>query len=163
MPLDVELILPGEAEVSAAKRLLERVFCRYLRFFDVVVADALYMEAPFIDFCSVHKKHVITVLKEDRLILMQDAKGIFKTIEPEIFTEANETVRVWDAEGFTTAGTDKPLRVVYAQEAETKRDYRVPVNVVYRVHFCAKFLSLEFKKFYAQSIYNNFNYAPTIQ
>jgi len=121
LPLDVELILPGEGEVSAAKRLLERVFCRYPRFFDVVVADALYMEAPFIDFCSVHKKHVITVLKEDRLILMQDAKGIFKTIEPEIFTEANETVRVWDAEGFTTAGTDKPLRVVYAQEAETKR------------------------------------------
>ncbi|MFH1665586.1 MAG: transposase [Candidatus Omnitrophota bacterium] len=52
---------------------------------------------------------------------MQDAKGIFEMIKPEVFTEANETVKVWDAEGFTTAGTDKPLRVVYAQETEKKR------------------------------------------
>jgi len=121
LPLDVEPVLPGEGEVIAAKRLLERVFCKYPRFFDVVVADALYMEAPFIDFCSRHEKHVIIVLKEDRLILMQDAKGIFKMTKPEVFKEANETVKVWDAEGFTTAGTDKPLRVVYAQETERKR------------------------------------------
>jgi len=52
---------------------------------------------------------------------MQDAKGIFKMTEPEVFTEGNETIRVWDAEGFTTAGTDTPLRVVYAEEREIKR------------------------------------------
>ncbi len=121
LPLDVEPVLPGEGEVIAAKRLLERVFRNYPRFFDVVVGDALYMEAPFINFCLLHGKHAITVLKEDRLILMQDAKGVFKKIEPEVFTEGDETVKVWDAEGFTTAGTDKPLRVVYAQETERKR------------------------------------------
>ncbi|MDP8258926.1 MAG: transposase [Candidatus Aadella gelida] len=121
IPLDIEPVLPGEYEVSAAKRLLERVFRNYPRFFDVVVGDALYMEAPFINYCQSHGKHVITVLKEDRLILMQDAKGIFKMTEPEVFTEENETIRVWDAEGFTTAGTDKPLRVVYAEESEKKR------------------------------------------
>ncbi|MEA3272720.1 MAG: transposase [Patescibacteria group bacterium] len=121
LPLDVEPVLPGEGEVNAAKRLLERVFCKYPRFFDVVVGDALYMEAPFINFCLLHKKHVITILKEDRLILMQDAKGIFNMTKPEIFTEGDETVKVWDAEGFTSAGTDKPLRVVYAQETERKR------------------------------------------
>ncbi|MFH1665587.1 MAG: hypothetical protein ABIA77_05535 [Candidatus Omnitrophota bacterium] len=63
LPLDVEPVLPGEGEVIAAKRLLERVFCKYPRFFDVVVGDALYMEAPFINFCLLHRKHVITVLK----------------------------------------------------------------------------------------------------
>ncbi len=121
LPLDLEPVLPGEGEVKAAKRLLERVFRKYPRFFDVVVADALYLEAPFINFCSLHKKHVITVLKEDRLVLMQDAKGIFEMTKPGVFTEANETIKVWDAEGFTTAGTDKSLRVVYAQETERKR------------------------------------------
>lgn len=121
LPLDIEPVLPGEGEVNAAKRLLERVFCKYPRFFDVVVADALYMQAPFINFCSLHEKHVITVLKEDRLVLMQDAKGVFEMIKPVVFTEADETIKVWDAEGFTTAGTDKPLRVVYAQETERKR------------------------------------------
>jgi len=122
LPLDVEPVLPGEGEVIAAKRLLERVFRKYPRFFDVVVGDALYMEASFINFCLSHGKHAITVLKEDRLILRQDAKGVFKMIKPKVFTEANETVKVWDAEGFTTAGTDKPLRVVYAQETERKRN-----------------------------------------
>ena len=36
MPLDVEMIRPGEGEVIAAKRLLEQVLGRYGRFFDVV-------------------------------------------------------------------------------------------------------------------------------
>lgn len=121
LPLDVEPVLPGEGEVIAAKRLLERVFRKYPRFFDVVVGDALYMEAPFINFCLRHGKHAVAVLKEDQLILLQDAKGVFKMVEPEVFAEGNKTVRVWDAEGFATANTDKPLRVIYAQESEKKR------------------------------------------
>ena len=35
--LDVELLRPGEGEETAAKRLLERVFTDYPRFFDIVV------------------------------------------------------------------------------------------------------------------------------
>jgi hypothetical protein len=42
VPLDVELLRPGEGEETAAKRLLERVFDHYPRFFDVVCGDALY-------------------------------------------------------------------------------------------------------------------------
>ena len=37
IPLDVELQRPGEGEVPAAKRLLERVFANYRRYFDAVV------------------------------------------------------------------------------------------------------------------------------
>ncbi len=48
VPLDVEWLRPGEGEETAAKRLLERVFGLYARFFDVVVGDALYLDAPFI-------------------------------------------------------------------------------------------------------------------
>jgi len=48
VPLDVELLRPQEGEVQAGRRLLERVSRSYARFFDVVVADALYLEAPFI-------------------------------------------------------------------------------------------------------------------
>ena len=42
MPLDVEMIRPGEGEVIAAKRLLERALLHYGRFFDVALADAIY-------------------------------------------------------------------------------------------------------------------------
>ncbi len=50
LPLDLELILPGEGEVIAAKRLLKRVLRRYPRFFSGIVVDGLYLEAPFINF-----------------------------------------------------------------------------------------------------------------
>lgn len=41
IPLDVKMDQPGEGEVIAAKRLLERAVRRYGRFFDGVLADAL--------------------------------------------------------------------------------------------------------------------------
>ena len=50
VPLDMELIRPGEGEVITAKRLLERVIRNYGRFFDAVTGDALYLEAPFLQF-----------------------------------------------------------------------------------------------------------------
>jgi len=50
--LDHEPQRPGEEEVETALRLLARVIPAYPRAFDVVLADALYAEAPFSTFCS---------------------------------------------------------------------------------------------------------------
>ncbi len=87
LPLDCEPILPGEGEVIAAKRLLPRVSERYRRFFDGIVVDNLYLEAPFINLCLDYGKHVIAVLKDKRRILMQDAQGLLKLTEPIILKE----------------------------------------------------------------------------
>ena len=62
MPLDVEMIRPGEGEVIAAKRLLERVLLRYGRFFDVLLADAIYTEAPFYTDVPLRKKRLIEAI-----------------------------------------------------------------------------------------------------
>lgn len=62
IPLDVEFQRPGEGEVPAAKRLLERVFANYPRYFEAVVGDGLYFEAPFINFCQEHHKDVVVVV-----------------------------------------------------------------------------------------------------
>jgi len=77
VPLDAEPIGPGEGEVVAAERLLQRVFDRYCRFFDVVVADGLYLQSPFLNFCLQRGKHVIAVLKANNSSLLEDAKGLF--------------------------------------------------------------------------------------
>ena len=37
--------------------------------FVAVVGDALYLEAPFVNFCLDHRKHVLTTLKSDRRLL----------------------------------------------------------------------------------------------
>jgi hypothetical protein len=122
LPLDTEPILPGEGEVIAAKRLLARVMRNYPRFFDGVVVDGLYLEAPFFNFCLNHNKHVIAVLKSERRALMQDAAGLFRSMEPQILKEERREAQIWDTEGFNTfEGVDVPIRVLHAEEKEVKR------------------------------------------
>lgn len=122
VPLDMELIRPGEGEVIAAKRLLERVIFHYGRFFDAVTGDALYLEAPFFNFCIERNKHVVAVIKGAQKVLLQDAQGIFANMKPGLWEEPRRQIRFWDAEGFTSAeGVKKPLRVLHTQETLTRR------------------------------------------
>ncbi len=124
IPLDVEFQRPGEGEVPAAKRLLERVFSNYSRYFDAVVGDGLYFEAPFINFCIEHHKDVVVVVKGDQRLLLQDAEGLFSQRVPDgQWTEGRRTVQYWDEEGFTSAeGVSKPLRVLHTLETEHCRE-----------------------------------------
>lgn len=122
MPLDVEMVRPGEGEVAAAKRLLKRALGSYGRFFDVVLADGLYCVAPFINFCLAHGKQIISVLKGENRALLQDAQGLFSQMKPQIWKEPGQRIQAWDVEGFTSAeGVPVPLRVLHTQETITKR------------------------------------------
>ena len=124
--LDVELLRPGEGEETAAKRLLERVFADYPRFFDIVVADALYFDAPFINFCRDRHKHVIVTAKGDHRLLVQDAAGLFAPSGARPVGRrgpAQRTVRFWDEEGFTSCeGVKGPLRVLRTEETVRRRE-----------------------------------------
>ena len=100
--LDLELQMPGEDEVAAATRLLERIFLNYPRAFDLVVADGLYARAPFFKTVVAHGKHVIAVLKDDRRDLLHDAMGVFRQEQPVVFQHKGITRQCWDLEGFTS-------------------------------------------------------------
>jgi hypothetical protein len=124
IPLDVEFQEPGEGEVPAAKRLLERVCANYSRYFDAVVGDGLYFEAPFLNFCLEHHKDVIVVVKGDHRLLLQDADGLFSQRAPDgQWSEGRRSVQYWDEEGFTSAeGVRQPLRVLRTVETERCRE-----------------------------------------
>lgn len=124
VPLDVEFQRPGEGEVPAAKRLLERVFANYRRYFDAVAGDGLYFEAPFINFCLEHHKDVVVVVKGEHRLLLQDAEGLFSQRRPDgQWVEGRRTVQSWDEEGFTSSeGVSKPLRVLHTLETEHRRE-----------------------------------------
>lgn len=123
VPLDVELLRPGEGEETAAKRLLERVFANYPRFFDVVCGDALYFDAPFINFCLEHHKHALVVVKGEQRLLLQDAQGLFAQQPPQTWQDRRRSVQYWDADGLTTCeGVKQPLRVVHTVETVRRRE-----------------------------------------
>ena len=105
LPLDMELQRPGEGEETTAKRLLERVLTRYERFIDVFSGDALYFDAPFINFCLDHHKDVIVVVKGDQRLLLQDAQQLFSQRTPGEWRE--EIVRF-------SIGMKKVLRLAKA-------------------------------------------------
>jgi hypothetical protein len=119
LPLDVEEVRPGEDEIAAAIRLLERLQKRYPKAYDVVTGDALYADPRLVAFLRRHNKHLIAVLKENHPDLLEDARSVCALVEPVRWKEGKNEYTWWDTEGFTTwnsvAGC---VRVVRSQETK---------------------------------------------
>jgi hypothetical protein len=84
IPLDIEPILAGEDEVAAVSRLMERLWGRYPKAFEVVTADGLYGREGFINLVRKHSKHILFVLKENNPDLLEDANGLFASQAPRV-------------------------------------------------------------------------------
>jgi hypothetical protein len=120
--LDIEMIRPGEGEIVAARRLLERLPARYARFFDAVQGDALYFEAPLFELCRKHGKRLLAVLKDNNPALLADAKAVL-TGEPDLVRqEKARLIRYWDQEAFTSGAVKDPVRVVRTEETRGGRE-----------------------------------------
>jgi hypothetical protein len=115
--VDLERIHPGEGEVVAARRLLARILHTYGRLVDVITADALYLEAPFIEAVLAAGKHVVIVLKQEARELYQDAERLRALVPPQVRPEPTRTTRLWDLPELTSFPTlGRPVRVVWAEE-----------------------------------------------
>jgi hypothetical protein len=120
--LDIEMIGPGEGEITAARRLLERLLLRYGRFFDAIQGDAIYWEGPLFNLCRKHGKHLLAVLKDNNPALLTDAKALLQG-EPDLVQEADgRLIRYWDQEGFTTDSIKTPIRVLHTEETHNKHE-----------------------------------------
>ena len=120
--LDAEPILPGEDEVAAALRLLDRVIKDYPRAFDLIQGDALYADPRFFNWAISHGKYAMAVLKDDRRDLIQDANRLFEDQPPSSMRETNVLRECWDLEGFTTwPQVHLPVRVIRSVESRSTR------------------------------------------
>jgi hypothetical protein len=115
--LDLEPQRPGEDEVTTALRLVERVIQAYPRAFKVVLADALYAEARFLNFLFAQRKHVLVVLKDERRDLYRDATALFGLQSPQRGQYRSRHCLWWDVQELNTwPQVLAPLRVVRSQE-----------------------------------------------
>jgi hypothetical protein len=126
LPLDVEEVRPGEDEIGAAVRLLQRVQENYPKAYDVVTGDALYADPRILSFLRTHHKHLIAVLKENHPDLLEDARSLQERV-PSIPKKMGDNEYLWwDCEGFTTWNSiNAPIRVVRSQETKRVKGKRV--------------------------------------
>lgn len=97
----------------------------YGRLLDVITADALYLEAPFVRQVLDAGKHVVVVMKQEARELYQDAAQLRALVAPQVIEDGPRTTRLWDLpelSSFSTLG--RPVRVVWAEES-TLRPKRV--------------------------------------
>lgn len=117
--LDAEEQRPGEDEIAAALRLLERVQSRYPKAYDVVTADALYADPRIVSFLLKHNKHILAVLKNNQSALLADAKGLCNRVNSTHRVEGkNEYIR-WDIEKISSWNSVNALvRVIRSRETK---------------------------------------------
>ena len=115
--LDLEAQRPGEDEVVTALRLVERVLQAYPRAFKIILADALYAEARFLNFLLLQRKHVLIVFKDERRDLYRDAMALFGLQQPQSGRYRTRQCLWWDVQDLNTwPQVFAPLRVVRSQE-----------------------------------------------
>ena len=120
--LDLEVVGPHEGEVVAARRLINRILANYSRLIDVITADALYLEAPFLRMLLDAGKHFVIVMKQEQRDLYQDADQLRSLIQPRQIKDGDCTTRLWDISdltSFTTLG--QSVRVIWAEEQNVSR------------------------------------------
>jgi hypothetical protein len=124
--LDVEPLRPGEDEAAAAVRLLGRMRRLYgPRFFDVVTVDAWYATGPFFKAVQRLGWGVVSVLKQERYEIYQEATALSRKQTPRAWRWADRAVDLWEVKDlpFTDAAVG-PVRVVLAQERWEERQRR---------------------------------------
>lgn len=118
--LDLEPLQPGEAELAPALRLLERVLAAYPRAFDLVLADAYYAVAPFLNFLFEHGKQALVVLKDERRDAYEDAAGLWAQQPPQPGSYDSRSCRWWDFPDLLSWPEVKgSIRVVRSEESWT--------------------------------------------
>jgi hypothetical protein len=123
--MDVEPQYPGEDEMAAALRLLDRALRAYPRAFNLVGGDALYQNPKFCQLALDHGKHFIAVLKNENRDLLVDARSLMADQAPRVRRTKTTRYEWWDIEGFTTwTQLGHPVRVVRSLETRTVRRQR---------------------------------------
>jgi hypothetical protein len=129
--LGLEWLQPGEGEDTAALRLLRRLPDLYgSRFFDLLLLDALYAQAPVLQLAQASGWDLLISLKQNQRDLYQSAIRLFARRSADASgTEQHHgktyQFQLWDTEGLPfSSDHPQPVRVVRSEEKLTQNHYR---------------------------------------
>lgn len=131
--LDLEMQRPGEGEIAAARRLLERLRKAAPRAFNMVTGDALYLDPGLCSWLLEHGMDFVCVLKNENRELIQDFRGLAQTGHGETLEciHGRKQCVCRDIEGFNSwTQLGKPVRVVQSLETSLVRRQRTKENEI---------------------------------
>lgn len=135
--VDIEPVLPrdlrppheavstgDEGELTAAHRLLERVKSTY-GWIDVVVADGLYANGPFLTLVARLRMGAVVIARKEGDEPLREARRIWSA-QPPVGTfedpHASERIELWDCPELRTLDTYKgPIRMVLGRIRSSKQ------------------------------------------
>ena len=127
IPLGVRFQKNGEGEVACALALLrDLVHALGRRFLDVLVGDALYMQAPFVQEVEDLGLDWAFTLKENQPELLREAERFTQGSPSAVHAEPDREVRCWHLPQVDWPVAKRQVRVVKTVRIETRR--RVAVN-----------------------------------
>jgi len=132
LALDIEPVLPqdqriaeagnvdrDEGELTASKRLLRRVKGTF-PWLDVVVADSLYLNGPFLTLVKKLRMGAVLIARKEGEEPLREALRLWGDDPPEqVVEQGEERVELWDCPDLTTLDSyEGPIRVVRARVRE---------------------------------------------
>ena len=122
IPLGVRFQKNGEGEVACALALLQDL-TRQLgpRFLDVLVGDALYLQAPFVKEVERLGLDWAFTLKENQPGLLREAEELTQGSPTGVQTEPDRDIRFWHLPEVDWPVAGRLVRVVKTVRSETRR------------------------------------------
>lgn len=129
--LALEWVKAGEGEDTAALRLLRKLPNQYgSRFFDILLLDALYAQAPVFQLAAETGWDLVVSLKQNHRELYQSAVWLFACRDADCRGSEQHggktyQIQIWDTEGLPfSVEYPNPVRVVRSAEKLTQNHYR---------------------------------------
>jgi hypothetical protein len=122
IPLGVRFQKNGEGEVACALALLQDLVEQLgRRFLDVLVGDALYLQAPFVKEIERLGLDWAFTLKENQPELLREAECFTQESSSGVQAEAGREIRYWHLPEVAWPVADRSVRVVKTVRIENQR------------------------------------------
>lgn len=126
IPLGVRFQKNGEGEVACALALLRDLVAGLgRRFLDLLVGDALYLQAPFVKQVEALGLDWVFTLKENQPELLREAQRFTEGPPTDVSTEADQEVQYWHLPEVAWPVADRWVRIVKAERMEKQRGVTV--------------------------------------
>ncbi len=122
IPLGLRFQKPGEGEVACGLALTQELVERLgRRFLDVLVADALYLETPFVKAIEALGLDWVINLKDNQPLLLAEAERLTTRAEDLHQVSGDEQLRLWHEPAVEWPVANRTVRVVETQRRQTRR------------------------------------------